>query len=166
MMTKIYRLESFQKIPVSSEKAWEFFSNAHNLLKLTPPFLNLKPVNDTYASDVYEGQTIQYYVKPLFGIPVKWITEITKVVPQQSFIDEQRKGPYKLWRHEHTLTPILGGVEMQDRINYSLPFGYLGNLAHSLFVKRQLKKIFDYRFQKIIEIFGEWKGDEKRILFS
>ena len=155
-MSRIYRLKSIQKIPTKLEDAWAFFSNPHNLLAITPPFLNLKVTNEIFGNEAYAGQVITYTVKPLFGIPVSWMTEITHIDKLRLFVDEQRKGPYQLWHHQHHFKAIEGGVEMTDMVHYRLPFGVLGNLAHAITVKNKLEEIFKYRYFKINEVFGDW----------
>ena len=165
-MSKVYQLKSVQKIPASLEDTWQFFSDPNNLLAVTPPFLNLKVTNEVFGHEAYAGQIITYTVKPLLGIPVFWMTEITNVEPLKFFVDEQRKGPYKLWHHQHHFKRIEGGVEMTDIVHYRLPFGFLGRIAHPLIVKSKLREIFDFRFQKVNELFGEWKGQTMNLHFS
>ncbi len=155
-MSKVHLLKSVQKIPVKVEVAWTFFSHPKNLSAMTPPELNLKFTNELYGNQMYPGQVITYQVKPLLGIPLFWMTEITHVDPLCFFVDEQRRGPYQLWHHQHHFKAIEGGVEMTDLVHYALPFGPLGSLAHYLVVKKKLQEIFTYRFQKIIELFGAW----------
>jgi ligand-binding SRPBCC domain-containing protein len=104
---------------------------------------------------MYPGQVITYNVKPVLGIPLFWMTEITHVARPRFFVDEQRRGPYALWHHEHHFKPVAGGVEMTDLIHYAIPFGVLGRLAHALFVKKQLHEIFAYRYQKAETLFGK-----------
>ncbi len=166
VMSKVYSLYSKQKLPVNLEKVWNFFADAGNLLAVTPPYLNLKLTNKIYGGDMYAGQVMTYYVKPLLGIPVSWMTEITQVTPMNYFVDEQRKGPYQLWHHQHHFKSIDGGTEMVDFVHYRVPFGLLGNLANSLLVKKELKKIFTYRYQKIGELFGKWEEDEIELIFN
>ena len=84
------------------------------------------------------------------------MTEITHVEDKKYFVDEQRVGPYNLWHHQHHFREIPGGVEMTDLIHYQLPLGILGNLANSLFVKKQLSTIFDFRYKRAEELFGKW----------
>src|SRR5829696_1631863 len=153
-MSKVYSLYSKQNIPKSLEEVWGFFSDANNLLNVTPPHLNLKVTNKVYGDTVYAGQVMTYIVKPLLGIPLSWMTEIRHVEPLKYFVDEQRKGPYKLWHHQHHFKSIEGGVEMIDIVHYRLPFGPIGNIANGLIVKKELEKIFSYRYQKIVELFG------------
>lgn len=155
-MSKVYRLFSRQNIPASLETIWAFFSDAKNLLAVTPPHLNLKVTNEVYGDTVYAGQVMTYKVKPLAGIPLSWMTEITHVQAPNYFVDEQRKGPYKLWHHQHHFQKIEGGVEMTDLVHYRLPFGLIGKVANALIVKKELEKIFSYRYQKIVELFGQW----------
>lgn len=165
-MSKVYRLYSKQNIPKPLEEIWQFFSDARNLLRVTPPHLNLKVTNEVYGETVYAGQVMTYNVKPLLGIPLAWMTEITHVEPQKYFVDEQRKGPYKLWHHQHHFKGIEGGTEMVDLVHYRLPFGFAGSIANSLLVKEELRKIFSYRYQKIIEMFGKWEGEEMDVRLS
>lgn len=158
-MSKVHYLTSVQKIPLSLEKTWEFFSDAKNLLTITPPFLNLKVTNKVFGEEVYAGQIISYKVKPLAGIAVSWTTEITHVVKEKMFVDQQIKGPYKLWHHQHHFKSIEGGTEMTDIVHYRLPFWPCGDITHPI-VKRKLIDIFTYRFDKINEVFGEWPGQK------
>ena len=104
---------------------------------------------------MYPGQIIEYIVTPVMGIPTKWVTEITHVVDQQFFVDEQRFGPYALWHHKHFIHTIEGGVIMEDIVHYKLPFGLLGQLVHPILVKPKLKEIFDYRERTLKVLFGE-----------
>lgn len=157
-MSKVYSLYSRQLVPKTIEDVWAFFSDANNLLAVTPPDLNLKVTNKVYGEAVYAGQVMTYNVKPVLGIPLGWMTEITHVAAPRYFVDEQRKGPYKLWHHQHHFNPVEGGVEMIDLVHYRLPFGPLGSIAHAVFVKKELEKIFTYRYKKIEELFGEWPG--------
>jgi ligand-binding SRPBCC domain-containing protein len=165
-MGKVYSLHSSQKVPASLEEIWAFFSDAKNLALVTPPHLNLKVTNPVYGEAVYAGQVMTYNVKPVLGIPVAWMTEITHVADKKYFVDEQRKGPYKLWHHQHHFRAIEGGVEMTDLVHYRLPLGFLGSLAHGILVKGELQKIFTYRYQKIVERFGKWEGEKMEVKFS
>ena len=104
---------------------------------------------------MYAGQIIEYTVKPILGIPLYWMTEITHVQDLQFFVDEQRFGPYTMWHHQHHFKAIDGGVEMTDIVHYKLPLWFLGDIANSAFVKKQLNGIFDYRFKKVEALFGK-----------
>ena len=109
---------------------------------------------------IFPGQIIQYNVTPLFGVPIKWVTEITHVINEKYFVDEQRFGPYSLWHHKHFIKEIEGGVEMEDVVHYKLPFGILGQIVHPIIVKPKLDEIFNYRYNKLIELFGEFDNLE------
>jgi ligand-binding SRPBCC domain-containing protein len=165
-MGRIHYLKNIQKIPVSIEEAWKFFSDPHNLLAITPPFLNLTITNELFGDEVYAGQVMTYTVKPLFGIAVHWMTEITHVERFRLFVDEQRKGPYRLWHHQHHFKSIEGGVEMTDLVHYRLPFGFLGNTMHAITVKSKLREIFRYRYFKVNEIFGDWKNSKMNLTIN
>lgn len=153
----VYTLKRVQHLPITLETAWDFFSNPENLKIITPAHMGFQVSSDPEFSTakMYAGQVITYTVKPLLGIPLFWMTEITHVQEGRFFVDEQRVGPYALWHHQHHFKSIAGGVEMTDLVHYRLPLGWLGNFAHWLFVKRQLKAIFDYRWNKLEEMFGK-----------
>ena len=104
--------------------------------------------------NIYPGMIISYKVKPLFRIPVDWVTEITHVREEEYFVDEQRIGPYRFWHHQHKITPVREGVLMNDIVTYQPPFGVMGALANALIIRKQLKLIFDYRREAIRRIFG------------
>ncbi len=133
--------------------AWEFLSNPNNLKTITPDYMGFKIISGA-DRPMYEGQIIQYLVTPVLGIKTKWVSEITHIVDQKYFVDEQRFGPYALWHHKHFIKAIDGGVEMEDIINYKLPFGVLGELVHPIVVKPKLEEIFSYRAKKLEELFG------------
>jgi ligand-binding SRPBCC domain-containing protein len=153
----VHVLKTVQNLPVSLEEAWDFFSHPKNLAVMTPSYLNLKFTNELFGEEMYPGQVMTYKVKPLFGIPLFWMTEITHVQPGRFFVDEQRFGPYSLWHHQHHFREIPGGVEMTDLVHYKLPLGFLGDFANTVFVRRQLEGIFKFRFRKVEELFGVWK---------
>ena len=156
-MSTLHVFQSEQKLPVSLEEAWKFFSDPNNLKVITPPSLNLVVTNEILGNKAYAGQIITYTVKPLLGIAMNWMTEITHVEEGKYFIDEQRKGPYKLWHHQHHFSPIEGGVLMKDIVHYRLPMGFLGDLlVHKPIVFPKLKEIFDFRTKKVEEIFGKY----------
>jgi ligand-binding SRPBCC domain-containing protein len=155
-----HSIKTVQKIPASLKEIWDFFSSPANLDTITPDDMAFKTITKFDSGKIYPGQIIEYKVSPILKIPLYWMTEITEIEEQKYFIDEQRKGPYKIWHHEHYFKEIEGGVEMIDIVHYKNPLGFIGIIANSLFVKRQLKKIFEYRFQKVEEIFGRWQGQE------
>lgn len=151
-----HSLKTVQKIPISLDEAWSFFSNPANLQAITPTNMGFKVISKHHGEVMYAGQIIEYTVKPVLGIPLYWMTEITQVKDKEYFIDEQRFGPYSLWHHQHHFKAIEGGVEMTDMIHYKNPMWFLGRLANTLFVKKQLQGIFDFRFKKVEEMFGKW----------
>ncbi|WP_449399122.1 SRPBCC family protein [Chryseobacterium wanjuense] len=105
--------------------------------------------------EIYEGMTIDYYVSPLFGIKMKWQTEIIQVDTQKSFTDFQKKGSYKLWHHHHEFIENENGVLMKDTVDYELPFGFLGEIAHCVLVKKKLENIFNFRYKVLEERFNK-----------
>ncbi len=153
---KIYTLHKKQNLPISIEKAWEFLSSPKNLKTITPDYMSFDILSDL-SKPMYPGQIIQYIVTPILGIKTKWVTEITHVKDKEYFVDEQRFGPYALWHHKHFIKKIDGGVEMEDIIDYKVPLGILGQLAHPILVKPKLEEIFAYRQKKLVELFGEYK---------
>ena len=153
---KLYNLHKKQNLPISVEEAWKFLSSPKNLKTITPDYMGFNILSGA-DREMFAGQIIQYIVTPVLGIKTKWVTEITHIDKGCYFVDEQRFGPYALWHHKHFIRPIKGGVEMEDIIDYKIPFGWIGRLAHPILVKPKLKEIFDYRQKKLIEIFGEFK---------
>lgn len=153
---KIYTKTCKQKLPISLNEAWEFFSNPRNLKTITPDYMGFV-IQSGADKPMFPGQIIQYIVTPVLGIKTKWVTEITHVQDQKYFVDEQRYGPYSLWHHKHFLKEIPNGVEMEDIIDYKIPMGILGQMIHPILVKPKLDEIFEYRRTKLIELFGEMK---------
>jgi ligand-binding SRPBCC domain-containing protein len=152
---ELYTLEKHQSVPIAIDHAWEFLSSPGNLSKISPPYMGLEITSGTQNEKMYSGQIISYIVKPLAGIPLKWVTEITHVHEPYYFVDEQRFGPYVFWHHKHFLKTIPGGTEMRDIIHYALPFGPFGRIANNLFVRKQLESIFEYRRKRLEEFFGK-----------
>ena len=141
-----------QSLSTNINECWDFFSNPENLSLITPPEMNFIILTEL-PKEIYPGLIIQYKVSPLLSIPMNWVTEITQVNKPLFFIDEQRFGPYKFWHHQHIFKEIDGEIEITDIVHYRLPFGTIGNFLGSWLVKSQLNKIFDYRTQKMSEIF-------------
>ncbi len=139
------------------DEAWKFFSSPANLKEITPEHLGFKITSKFHGEKMYPGQIISYIVKPIMGIPLEWVTEITHVEDKHFFVDEQRFGPYAFWHHQHIFREVDNGVEMKDIVHYKVPFGILGDIANVLFVKRQLKGIFDYRYTLLEKKFGKMK---------
>lgn len=154
-MSKVYSLKTVQHIRVSLDKAWDFFSSPANLQTITPQKMGFKIISKYQGDKMYPGQIIEYKVSPVLNIPLYWMTEITHVEDKKYFVDEQRFGPYDLWHHQHHFKETADGVEMTDIVHYKLPFWFLGDIAHGLFVKKQLEDIFEYRFKKVEELFSK-----------
>lgn len=152
-MPKIHTLYREQVLATNIQRAWEFISTPANLDAITPPDMSFEII--TEVPDVmYNGLLIEYRV----GIPLlgkqSWLTELKHIKEGHSFVDEQRIGPYKIWYHYHEITEVSGGVRFIDRVNYLMPFGPLGSIAHTVYVKNQLKSIFDYRKDAMIRLLG------------
>ena len=150
---KKYELYRETVLPVTMLEAWDFFSNPNNLSKITPTEMDFKVVTKGLPKHIHNGLIIEYVVRPLMGVPLKWISQIRSVNAPHSFVDEQLKGPYAYWYHEHTFEEKGGKVLMKDKVTYAISFGWLGRLANKLIVRSKLEEIFDFRTAKIVEIF-------------
>ena len=137
-----YTLERVQRVSTSLPDTFDFFSRPENLGRITPGWLAFRMVSDD--ADMREGLRIEYRIRPL-GFPQKWVSAITAYDPPHRFVDEQVRGPYARWHHEHRFRAVEGGTEVTDIVTYALPFGPLGRLAHALRIRRQLEGIFEYR---------------------
>lgn len=149
----IHHLHRQQQLKADIDTVWAFFSNPRNLAKITPEYMNFRVTSPPYEGEIYPGQIITYKVSPVAGIPMSWMTEITHVQPKTLFVDEQRHGPYRIWHHEHKFETNEQGVLITDLVHYQLPMLFVGDIAHSLFVKKQLNNIFAYRQKVISDIF-------------
>jgi ligand-binding SRPBCC domain-containing protein len=151
----VHTLHKKQVIRAALPEAWSFFSNPRNLSRITPPSLGFEVLTPDLPDRIYAGLMIAYRVRPLLGIPVTWLTEITVVEEGRRFIDEQRVGPYAVWHHEHEFHDQGDGrIEIEDRVTYVLPFAKLGELAHPFLVQPQLARIFAFRERALVEIWG------------
>ena len=146
------RFEFTQFVPASLDVVWNFFSSPANLSEITPPEMGFN-ITSPENSGMYAGMFITYKVSPVLGIKLNWVTEITQVSHRKFFIDEQRRGPYALWHHEHHFKEVEGGVEMHDILYYAAPLGFIGSIADMLFIKNKVKNIFEFREKKILELF-------------
>ena len=156
---KIYTLHRKQNLPITVDEAWDFLSSPKNLKTITPDYMGFHILSGA-DKPMFPGQIIQYIVTPILGIKTKWVTEITHVKDKVYFVDEQRFGPYALWHHKHFIKEIKGGVEMEDIIDYKVPFGFLGQMVHPVLVKPKLEEIFNYRTKKLEELFGKYDGKQ------
>jgi uncharacterized protein (TIGR01777 family) len=146
-----HRLKQASWIPKDKNTVFNFFAEAENLESITPPWLNFK-ITHKSEPQIKSGLLLDYQLK-IRKIPLRWRTLIEDWQPTEHFVDKQIKGPYSLWVHRHTFTDVRGGTLVEDTVDYKLPFGPLGQLAHSLFVKSDLSKIFNYRARVILEKF-------------
>ena len=149
---KIHRLQRSQIIGERLEQTFRFFANPRNLERLTPAFLRFEFLEPP-PPEVRPGTILLYRLR-LHGIPVNWRTRIETVETPTRFIDIQEKGPYSLWRHTHTFKSLGEKLtEVEDSVEYALPFGVLGQVARYLFVERDLGQIFAYRADQLSAIF-------------
>lgn len=141
-----------QTLPLSLAEAWAFFSNPANLCRITPAWLAFR-LTCPPPAPMYAGQILTYTIRPLPGLRLRWVTEVTHVREPCFFVDEQRLGPYKFWHHQHLFRETLNSVEMTDIVHYALPLGPLGDMANALWVRRRLNAIFDFRRQSLASLF-------------
>lgn len=156
----IHQLYRKQQLNCTIDEAWRFFSSANNLSKITPKEMNFIVRTKLSDDNIYKGMIIDYFVSPMLNIKMPWQTEITEVDFQKSFTDFQKKGPYKLWNHRHDFIENENGVLMIDIVDYELPLGFLGEIAHGLFVKKKLEHIFDYRTKVLEEMFNQKQNNK------
>jgi ligand-binding SRPBCC domain-containing protein len=154
---KTYLLEREQIVLKSKTETFDFFADAFNLERITPPFLRFRILTKPPIQMV-AGALIEYRLA-LFGVGFRWKTLIEAWEPETHFVDRQLKGPYALWHHTHTFEEVAPGqTRMRDIVRYQIPFGPLGEIAHRLFVRRMLDQIFDYRAAATAEILGSVRG--------
>lgn len=144
-------LKQEQFLPISLEEAWDFFATPKNLNRITPKEMVFE-ITSPVPEKMYEGLIITYRLKPMLNINVKWYTEITHLKEYEYFVDEQIKGPYRTWHHEHHFKKVEGGVMMTDLIYYDIGKWIFGWIAGKIFVDRKLRQIFDHRF-KVLETY-------------
>lgn len=147
-------LQSVQRLPIDIEAAWDFFSSPRNLKTITPPYMGFDITSDFIDEKMYAGMIITYKVSPLFNIPLNWVTEITHVREPWFFVDDQRKGPFRIWHHRHFFKEIPQGIEMTDIVYYDVGLWLPGRVVENLIVKKKVEGIFDFRFKKLQELFG------------
>ena len=145
----LHQLKIVQTLPVSVETAWDFFSDPRNLQLITPASFQFKILSDLGNKAIHEGQIIEYKVRPLFNLEMYWRTVITKVQDKVMFIDEQQKGPYRYWQHQHHFKPMDRGTEMTDIVKYEVPGWFAGDIVNSILVSKKLKALFQYRSEAI-----------------
>jgi ligand-binding SRPBCC domain-containing protein len=150
MATRVYVLERTQRVEMPPEQAFDFYGDANNLEPLTPPWLHFE-VTTPLPIRMAAGTLLDYRLR-LHGVPIRWRTRIESWDAPAGFVDTQVRGPYKLWEHTHSFEPIGDSATLiRDHVRYAIPFGPLGALAHALFVRRDLERIFDFRQQAVAE---------------
>jgi len=149
---KIHRIHQSQFLPMTIDDAWAFFATPKNLEAMTPPFLNFKILSEV-PDVVHSGLMIEYRIRAVGGIPMRWLTEIKHVENRTRFVDEQRIGPFPFWYHEHRFKPVEGGIVMEDEVHYVMPWSVLGAVIHLCFIRHRLLEIFRFRKRYLEERF-------------
>ena len=148
-----FNLATEHWLPRQPEDVFDFYADAFNLERLTPPWLRFEVITPAPIT-MQSGVEIDYRLR-LHGLSLKWRSRITAWDPPHRFVDEQIRGPYRTWIHEHTFTPHQGGTLVGDHVKYAMLGGWL---ADRLLVRRDLERIFAFRQQRLAEIFGDWGG--------
>jgi ligand-binding SRPBCC domain-containing protein len=148
----VHRLERRQRLNRPADEVSSFFARAHNLERITPSWLRFE-VRATEPAQIQEGAVIHYRLR-LHGVPLRWTSRIEEWAPDRGFVDRQVRGPYRVWHHRHTFSADGDGTIIGDEVHYALPMGRLGDLAHALFVRRDLERIFDYRHAAVRDLLG------------
>ncbi len=148
-----YQLRKQQFVPASLDEVWDFISSPKNLKEITPKHMGFDITTPDLPEKMYPGMIISYKVKPMLGIPLTWVTEITQVEEKKFFVDEQRVGPYAMWHHQHHVEEVEGGVMMTDIVSYRPPMAFLGSIANALFIRKQLEGIFSFREKAMVKKF-------------
>jgi ligand-binding SRPBCC domain-containing protein len=152
-VVKTFELTREQWIPQPIDRVFAFFGDAKNLEAITPPWLGFRILSPE-PIEMNAGARIAYRLK-WHWLPIRWVTEIRRWDPPTGFIDVQLRGPYRHWYHSHRFLPVDGGTLMHDVVRYGLPLGVVGQIAHSLVVRSDLKAIFDYREQRVSELLAD-----------
>lgn len=152
-MPKIHQINRDLTVPTDLESAWDFICSPGNLNQITPADMAFEIVSEL-PEEMFDGLLIEYRVGiPLLGKQT-WLTEIKHIRERHSFVDEQRIGPYKFWYHYHEIREVSEGIRFRDQVRYTLPLGPLGALARAVFVKKELKRVFDYREKAVRKHFS------------
>ena len=150
---KVYTLERQTVLHTTIDKAWDYFSRPENLNEITPDDMQFRILTDVSGKKMHAGMIINYRIQPAPFMTFGWTTEISQSVDNRFFVDEQRFGPYAFWHHQHHFEDKGTHVLMTDIVNYAMPLGILGRIAHAVWVKNKLKGIFDYRTHVIDRVF-------------
>jgi ligand-binding SRPBCC domain-containing protein len=137
-------------LPKPPEEMFPFFGDAHNLAIITPPWLQFEVLTKN-PIEMRPGTLIDYRIR-LHGIQLHWRTNIVAWEPPYRFIDDQIRGPFQRWHHEHFFESQDNGTLCRDRVHYAV-LG--GPLIDRLFVRRDVEKIFQFRRQKLLELFDK-----------
>lgn len=151
-LARTFQLIREQWLPKPIEETFAFFSRPENLEEITPPWLGFHILQAD--KELQAGSVINYKLR-IRGLPMRWSSEIALWEPPYRFVDNQLSGPYKLWHHEHTFTSEHGGTRIGDHVDYALPFGLLGEIVHTLIVRRDVETIFKFRQQRLEELLGK-----------
>jgi ligand-binding SRPBCC domain-containing protein len=149
---RVHRLEREQYLACPLDEVYAFFAAAPNLERITPPWLSFEVLTPE-PIEMGVGTLIDYRLR-VHGVPVRWTSRIEEWEPGRSFVDRQVRGPYGLWHHRHTFAESGEGTLVRDEVDYGMPLGALGELAHRLFVARDLERIFRYRHQAVPRLLG------------
>jgi len=149
----LHRLYQQQIIPTPLDEVWAYFATPHNLNEMTPPDMKFETLHGG-DEKMFQGQLIEYRVSFMPLIKSRWLTEIAHVEEKAYFVDEQRIGPYRFWYHEHRFETVEAGTQITDQVTYELPFGVLGDIVHTLWVKHKLNRIFEFRKIKVTKLFS------------
>lgn len=147
---RVYRLESEVEIPRPIGVVFDFFADARNLESITPPWLNFR-ILTPMPVEMRAGALIDYRIG-LRGVPIRWRTRIAAWEPPVRFVDEQLRGPYRLWEHEHRFEPTAGGTRVIDVVRYAVPGWVLAPVVHRALVRPDLERIFEYRRVRMVEL--------------
>jgi ligand-binding SRPBCC domain-containing protein len=150
---KVYTLERQTVLHTTIDKAWDYFSRPENLNEITPDDMQFRILTDVSGKKMHAGMIINYRIQPAPFMTFGWTTEISQSEDKRFFVDEQRFGPYAFWHHQHHFEDKGTHVLMTDIVNYAMPLGILGRIAHAVWVKNKLKGIFDYRTHVIDRVF-------------
>ncbi len=150
----MHRLKQEQFLPISLDEAWNFFATPKNLNEVTPEDMVFE-ITSELPDKMYEGLMITYRIKPMLNIALNWCTEITHIKEKEFFVDDQRKGPYAIWHHEHHFKAVEGGVLMTDLLHYDIGKSIFGWMAGKLFVHQKVEHIFEYRYKTLERYFSK-----------
>ena len=145
---KIYQLYRQQRLNLSRQVAWDFFSSPYYLNEITPDFFNVE-ISSKVPEKIYAGLMISYRMKAVLGIPMAWLSEVSHCDEPHRFVYQQAVGPFKFWSHEVCLTEMDEGVVLEDIVFYAMPWGWLGDCLHALVIAGKLQQIFDTRRDRL-----------------